>query len=182
MHFYHERQALLALLAQHHPIDEPEAAMLARAALFVRENEECLSPAFAPGHVTGSAWIVDPARGAALLTHHRKLGRWFQLGGHLEPGETVEAGARREAIEESGLASVRLISPAIFDVDVHLIPARGEVAAHDHYDIRFLFEADPAEPLRVSAESRSLAWVPLEAAAGYNDSESILRMVRKTRA
>jgi 8-oxo-dGTP pyrophosphatase MutT (NUDIX family) len=126
--------------------------------------------------------VVDQPEEATsvLLTHHRKLNKWFQLGGHLESGETVAEGALREAREESGLAGVRLINEAIFDVDIHLIPERSGIAAHYHYDVRFLFEAPEKAPLITSSESRSLAWVPLADAHTYNASESILRMVRKS--
>ena len=44
------------------------------------------------GHVTGSAWLVNRAGTHVLLTHHRKLGRWLQLGGH------AYANARTSAI------------------------------------------------------------------------------------
>ena len=155
---------------------------MVQAALTLVEGEaRCLDAGFtAPGHFTGSAWVLDAeTHGSALLTHHRKLGRWFQLGGHLEAGETALKGALREAREESGLEDVRPLSEEIFDVDVHPIPARGPVPAHHHYDIRFLFEASAAAPLVCSSESRSLAWVRLEDAHRYNSSESILRMVRK---
>ncbi|MCC6538238.1 MAG: NUDIX hydrolase [Bryobacterales bacterium] len=156
--------------------------MLAETIRFVEAHDRAFDPAFPPGHITGSAWIVSGD--AVLLTHHRKLDKWFQLGGHLEPGETAADGALREAREESGLAHVEgpLADGCVFDVDVHLIPARGEMPAHYHYDVRFLFSADAAAPLVISAESHTLAWVPLVAAARYNDSESILRMVRKTQA
>ena len=38
-----------------------------------------------------------------LLVHHRKLGKWLPLGGHIELSEDPEAAALREAKEESGL-------------------------------------------------------------------------------
>ena len=157
--------------------------MLANVLAFVGAEEHCLDAAFTPGHVTGSAWVLDAAGGqCVLLTHHRKLDQWFQLGGHLEPGESAFEGAWREAREESGLADVLPVSEAVFDVDVHLIPARGSMPAHFHYDIRFLFRAGAAAPLVPTSESRRLAWVRLEEARAYNSSESILRMVRKSQA
>ncbi len=176
-----QRLNLIALLEQYRPVDPTEADMVNRTLRFAEAEEQCLDPNFAPGHVTGSAWVIDAAEGRrVLLTHHRKLGQWFQLGGHLEPGETAIQGALREAREESGLADVCLVSETVFDVDVHLIPERGRVAAHLHYDIRFLFRAGADAPLVASSESRRLAWVPLEKAHGYNSSESIVRMVRKS--
>lgn len=156
--------------------------MLDRMLSFTEQHERSLDQSFAPGHITASAWVVDQPEAASsvLLTHHHKLDRWFQLGGHLEGVETVAEGALREAREESGVHGLRLVSDAIFDVDIHLIPARGSVSAHYHYDVRFLLQAPPEAPLITSSESRSLAWVPLSEAHTYNSSESILRMVRKS--
>ena len=134
------------------------------------------------GHLTASAWVVDPARTRALLTHHRKLGRWLQLGGHADGDPDLRRAALREAREESGLCSLRLAQAGIYDLDVHSIPARPGEPAHDHYDVRFALEADPAEPLVVSAESKELAWVPLAALADYGADESVLRLARKTAA
>lgn len=173
------RENLVTLLRRHNSADAAEEAMLVQTLAFVEAEPQCLDAAFEPGHITGSAWIVDG--GSVLLTHHRKLDRWFQLGGHLEPGETVAEGALREAVEESGLAGLRLASEAIFDVDVHLIPERGSAPAHLHHDIRFLI-VRPAEDAALvgSSESRALAWVRLAETHRYNSSESIQRMVRKT--
>lgn len=172
------RENLIALLRRHQPADDCESEMLVRTLAFAGQESRSLDANFEPGHITASAWIVD--EGYVLLTHHRKLDRWFQLGGHLEPGEMVLPGALREAREESGLAEVRAIHEEIFDIDVHLIPARGTMPAHYHYDVRFLLGASRATPLVATSESRSLAWVRLEEAVRYNSSESIMRMVRKS--
>jgi len=175
------RHNLIALLGRHRPADDAEREMLARTLAFVEREERSLDAALPEGHITASAWVLSRGEASSvLLTHHRKLERWFQLGGHLEPGETVLEGALREAREESGLADVRPLGEEIFDVDVHLIPARGPMSAHYHYDVRFLLDGPPEAPLVASSESRSLAWVRLDDAHRYNASESILRMVRKT--
>ena len=97
------------------------------------------------GHLTASAWVLDRAHTHAAMIHHRKLGRWLQPGGHIEDEDASwRAAAQREVTEEVGLTefiAVPDVGP-LFDVDVHPIPARSDVQAHFHYDLRFLFVAD----------------------------------------
>jgi 8-oxo-dGTP pyrophosphatase MutT (NUDIX family) len=181
------RRPLLALLRAHAalPLDAREAAMAAAIIAFVEAHPRCAERSLAGGHLTGSAWIVDAARRRALLTHHRKLGLWLQLGGHADGGLDLREVAWREAREESGLGAgggLRPLDTAVFDVDIHRIPARADEPEHWHYDVRFLFEAGADEPLVVNGESRELAWVPLGEIAARNPSESLARMVRKTQA
>lgn len=175
------RRPLLELLAAYEPYDDADAEARDRIARFVESNDGCFDRSLAAGHVTGSAWIVDAARTRCLLTHHRKLGRWLQLGGHADGEADVQGVAMREAREESGLASLRATSGAIFDCDVHPIPLRGAEAEHFHYDVRFLLEADCAEPLVVSEESHELAWIALDDVGQVSSEPSIARMVRKCR-
>jgi len=173
----------VALLQQHESRAEPggEKAMLAEYVPFIAAHPDCLWRSCLEGHLTASAWIVDPARARTLLTHHRKLDRWFQLGGHVDGEADLAAAALREAREESGLNRLRLVAREIFDVDRHRIPAREGEPEHWHHDVRFLIEADPAEPLGISEESKDLAWVALDEVATLNPSESLVRMVRKTK-
>jgi 8-oxo-dGTP pyrophosphatase MutT (NUDIX family) len=113
--------------------------------------------------------------------HHRKLGRWLQPGGHADGDADVLAVARREAQEETGLAEIVTVDPAIFDVDVHRIPARPGEPEHWHYDIRFLLGASREASLAASAEANGLAWVALDQIASLDTDASVLRMVAKTR-
>ena len=155
--------------------------MAAALRQFVETHPDCFERSLQIGHITGSAWIVDRDRSCALLTHHRKLNKWLQLGGHADGDPDILQVALREAREESGLRDIRAVSEDIFDVDIHVIPARGGEPEHRHYDVRFLLEADRNAPLTASLESRSLAWIPLERIAGLNAEESMARMVAKTR-
>lgn len=174
------RQPLLNLLATYEPFRADDDAVRTRIEEFVRQNTQCFERSLLVGHVTGSAWIVDTERSRCLLTHHRKLERWLQLGGHADGQTDALEFAMREAREESGLTSLRPVATSIFDCDVHLIPARKTEPEHWHYDVRFLLEADLAEPLVVSEESKELAWVKLEEVAALSGDESVVRMVDKT--
>lgn len=127
------------------------------------------------GHITGSAFILSQDGRATLLTHHKKLGIWVQLGGHCDGIADARFVAMKEGYEESGLARLSLVCPDVFDVDIHEIPARKSEPAHLHYDIRFLLRAEVGE-IAVSEESIDLAWVPLAQLEDYTNERSVLRM------
>ncbi|MDE0451506.1 MAG: NUDIX hydrolase [Gammaproteobacteria bacterium] len=157
----------------------PEETDAARLHRFIETQPRCFErDCFDDGHVTGSAWVVDSDGSRVLLTHHRKLGKWLQLGGHSDGEPDTLAVALREAREESGLV-VRPISEAVLDVDIHTIPASKGEPAHLHYDVRFAFRAASSGPLRVSPESIDLAWVEIGDLARLTGEESMLRMARK---
>ena len=176
------RAPVLQLLRSHLalPLDPHEAEMTAEIIRFVEAHEDCFVRSCLSGHLTGSAWITDPTCTRTLLTHHRKLDKWLQLGGHADGQTELQDVAMREAREESGLTRLRLLEEAPFDVDRHWIPERKGVPGHWHLDLRFRIEADPSEPLVVSDESHDLAWVDVAKVADLNPEESMLRMVRKT--
>ena len=174
------RRALLADLDRYDPVDAREREMAERLRAFVAAHEDCFERTLSIGHVTGSAWVVDRTGEAALLTHHRKLGKWLQLGGHADGDADVRRVAIREALEESGLPAVAPASDAIYDVDVHEIPARGMEAAHVHYDVRFAFFADRGDVPVASVESLAVAWVPLADIERFAIDDSVRRLVRKT--
>ncbi len=174
------RDALLAELDRYEPADEREREMAARLRAFVAGDPACFERTNRAGHVTGSAWVVDRDLTAVLLTHHRKLGRWLQLGGHADGDGDIRRVALREAVEESGLRDIVLARDAIYDIDVHEIPARGDEPAHLHYEVRFSFFARRDEAIVPSEESHEVAWVPLDALERYGADASVLRLAAKT--
>lgn len=126
---------------------------------FVRSTPHCFERSHEAGHMTGSAWLLNPAGDKALLTLHHNLQRWMQTGGHADGDPDTLRVALKEAEEESGITGIVPISGEIFDIDIHLIPARpakGE-PAHYHYDVRYLLRA-PHEQYAISHESDDLAW------------------------
>jgi 8-oxo-dGTP pyrophosphatase MutT (NUDIX family) len=176
------RLPLLIKLREYHPSDPYEWKMHESLIRFVEAERDCFERSLQIGHITGSAWIIDRAREKTLLTHHNKLDRWLQLGGHADGDPDILRVALREAREESGLENIRPLSEAIFDVDVHPIPMRGNEPGHFHYDVRFMLEADADKPLVISSESKDLAWVPLADIARFTTEQSITRMAAKTLA
>ncbi len=171
---------LLAELSAYAPCDAAESAMVERMRAYVAEHADAFERTSREGHVTGSAWIVDRARTAAVLLHHRKLGKWLQPGGHADGERDVREVALREAREETGLLSLVPASRGIYDIDVHAIPARGDDPAHAHYDVRFAFFADRLELPRGNNESYAVAWIPFLDSERYAIDDSVRRLVAKT--
>lgn len=176
------RQSLLEQLRAYRPLDAHEAGFLSRTQHFVEQTPDCFERSHLSGHVTGSAWIISADRTQAILLHHQKLDRWFQPGGHADGNPDIPFVAYQEAIEETGLDAsvIRPLDRAIFDIDVHRIPAIPGVPAHDHFDIRYLFEAPNGIALPGNHESHAVRWFDLSDIQVMNHTASCHRMVVKT--
>lgn len=130
-----------------------------------------------PDHLTASAVVVDPNRGA-LLVEHRKLGRWLQPGGHVDGDGNLLAAALREASEETGLPGLVPVLPAV-DVDVHDV-AYPDGSFHVHHDLRFLLLAGSAARVRLNHESTGSRWVRTDADLDELDVDAgTRRLVRR---
>lgn len=168
------RQALRAIADS-----SPHRADDARAfEAFLDSSPDVFQRWHPPGHFTGSAWLVSADGTRVLLTHHRKLGRWLQLGGHADGDADLAAVALREAQEESGLPALRVES-SIFDIDRHRIPARGDQPEHWHYDVRHVVVAGADERFVVSDESHALAWRDIDEIAEATDTDASMRRMAR---
>jgi 8-oxo-dGTP pyrophosphatase MutT (NUDIX family) len=114
-----------------------------------------------PDHLTASGLVLSADRSRVLLTLHRKAGRWFQFGGHLEPGDpTLSGAALREATEESGIGAL-LLDPVPVHLDRHAVPFCDPRGGVRHLDVRFAMTAPDGFDHAVSDESLDVRWWPV---------------------
>ena len=140
------------------PVQHPEVLAHRDAVLeFIDREPAAAHRATVEGHLTGSALVIDAAGRRTLLMLHRKLGRWFQPGGHCDGDTNLAAVALREAMEETGLPGLRVL-PTPIDVDVHRVEPPGE-PPHLHMDTRFLVVAPEGATEQANEESLALRWV-----------------------
>lgn len=175
------RNKLLALLDTYHPQSSDQADIQARIFNFVHNHPHPLSRNNFYGHVTASAWVIDPSGEKALLTLHRKIGLWLQLGGHAEDDADLLAVALREVKEESGLTDLSPVISGVFDLDIHRIPQVGAEPSHYHFDFRFFLQLRSLQPLIISEESIDLGWYTPQEILQLNTDHSVQRLCEKWR-
>jgi 8-oxo-dGTP pyrophosphatase MutT (NUDIX family) len=174
--------AVREALARYATADAREAAFRERMLALCDAADPFSRAAWKPGHFTASAFVLSPARDAVLLIHHKKLERWLQPGGHIEPTDATPLdAARREVEEETGISGTIPLATGLFDIDVHDIPARPNEPGHEHFDLRVLLGASETA-LVTNDEVAGGRWVPLDELATLATDESVLRAVRKLRA
>jgi 8-oxo-dGTP pyrophosphatase MutT (NUDIX family) len=182
------RQAVArALIVSHMPANEREAEHRRRMLELAGRPADVFSRAhFTPGHFTASAFVLSPEGGELLLIDHRRLGRWLQPGGHVDPEDRdLAAAAVREVREETGIEIDLDPTSAglpydLLDLDVHAIPPRTDRGepAHEHFDVRFLARAR-SRALRAGSDARAARWVPFAEVAGLETDDSVRRVVAK---
>lgn len=134
------------------------------------------------GHFTASAFLLNNDQTKFLLMHHKKLNKWIQVGGHCEDTDSnILDAAFREAVEESGIKDIEIVSEQIFDIDVHYIPERPNELAHYHYDVRFLLKTINNDNFIKNNESHELKWFSFVdyPKLGIELERSVTRMIEK---
>lgn len=170
---------------------EHETQVIQSFKAFISDNPNCFDRANLPGHTTGSALVVNETFTRVLLTHHRKLGMWLQLGGHADGNPVLDEVALTEAFEESGLQKLRLYrfegplfsihedTPVPFDLDAHVIAKNSKDPEHLHFDARYIVIGDDREAPKISHESHDVRWFSLDEARTLTREPSMLRQFAK---
>jgi 8-oxo-dGTP pyrophosphatase MutT (NUDIX family) len=157
--------------------DEGQEQVRQRMRAFVGEHADALARSCAPGHFTASALVVDAALEHVLVLFHAKLQRWLQPGGHVDGSGDLAASALREATEETGIAGLRVLEPAI-DLDIHEVRPPRE-APHLHLDVRYVVLAPADATVVGNHESTALRWVRPDELGALRADEGLVRLVRR---
>jgi len=166
--------SLRRLIGAHEVADDTEADAKAQMLSELNRLENPCEESADPVHVTASAIVVGP-RGV-ILHRHRRLGRWLQPGGHINPGESPAEAALRESEEETGLS---LRHPSSGPVLVHLDVHTG-ASGHTHLDLRYLLTGSDEDPDPPPWESPQVRWFSWEEAESVSDL-ALVSALRKAR-
>ena len=127
-----------------------------------------------------------------MFVYHRIYDSWSWVGGHADGETDLASVAKREATEETGLKRLRLLTPDVFSIELLPVAAhrrRGVfVPEHLHYNVTYLFSADPADALTGNPEENSGArWFLFDDAFAASSEKQMVdavykKLAEKTRA
>jgi 8-oxo-dGTP pyrophosphatase MutT (NUDIX family) len=174
------RESAISILTDWQAPDPAQDSLRHAALAFVSGRTDACRRECVAGHVTASALVLDDSGTRVLLTLHRRLGRWVQLGGHCDEDDPdVVAAALREATEESGVAGLR-IAPELAAVHVHPVVCSLGVPTR-HLDLQFVAHAPAGAQIAISDESEDLRWWPADALPDGTDHALAYLVARATR-
>lgn len=158
---------LISQIENYTPFNAQEARDKAQILAFLRSGAELITRENPVAHVTASAWVVSPDRRQVIMVYHNLYKSWSWMGGHADGDRDLLHVAKKEIMEECGLTELTVVSPDIFSLEILSVAGhekKGEyLSSHLHLNVTYLFEADPAQPLRVKPDENSaVGWVAVE--------------------
>lgn len=160
-------EQLITQIENYIPFNEQEAQDKALILAFLNSGAELITRDNPAAHLTASAWVVSPDRKQVIMVYHNLYQSWSWMGGHADGDWDLLRVAKKEVMEECGLHDLTVVSPEIFSLEVLTVAGHEKkgkyLSSHLHLNVTYLFEADPAQPLRIKPDENSgVAWVAAE--------------------
>lgn len=151
------------------PLNEQEETDQRVMLQYIKESEDVLTRKNEVAHFTASGWIVNKERTKVLMIYHTLFNSWSWTGGHADGEENLLKVAIKEAMEETGVASIQSVKDDIFSLEI--IPVEGHmkngvyVSSHLHMNITYLLVADETEAVKIKPDENSdVRWMGREEA------------------
>lgn len=127
--------------------------------ILTRDNKFC--------HLTSSAFIINKEHNKVLCIFHNIYNSWSWVGGHADGDDDMLYVAKKETIEETSLENFAVISETPISVEILPISShyrKGKyVAAHQHLNVTYLFEADENEEIHIlEDENSNIGWLTFD--------------------
>lgn len=160
-------EQLIAQIENYIPFNAQEIRDKAQILTFLRSGSELITRENPVAHLTASAWVVSPDRSQVIMVYHNLYNSWSWMGGHADGNWDLLQVAKKEVMEECGLRELTVVSPDIFSLEILCVAGhekKGQyLSSHLHLNVTYLFEADPAQPLRIKPDENSgVGWVRVE--------------------
>lgn len=160
-------EQLISQIEKYIPFNAQEARDKEQILAFLRSSTELITRENPVAHLTASAWVVSPDRKQVIMVYHNLYQSWSWMGGHADGDWDLLRVAKKEVMEECGLEHLTVVSPEIFSLEILSVVGhekKGQyLSSHLHLNVTYLFEADPAQPLRVKPDENSaVGWVNAE--------------------
>ena len=160
-------EKLIRQIEAYTPFNEQEQQDKVQILKLLRSEENLLTRENKTVHLTASAWVVSPDRKQVVMVYHNLYRSWAWMGGHADGDADLLRVAKKEVMEECGLTELTVVSPEILSLEILCVDGhekKGEyLSSHLHLNVTYLFEADPAETLRIKPDENSgVGWVRVE--------------------
>ena len=157
-------EQLIKQIENYTPFNEQEIRDKAQLLAFLRSGAELITRDNPAAHLTASAWVVSPDRSQVIMVYHNLYQSWSWMGGHADGDWDLLRVAKKEVMEECGLTELTVVSPDIFSLEILCVDGHEKkgryLSSHLHLNVTYLFEADPAQALRIKPDENSgVAWV-----------------------
>ncbi|MBK9711849.1 MAG: NUDIX domain-containing protein [Kouleothrix sp.] len=131
---------------------------------------------------TATTFVVHEGR--TLLLLHRKLGKWFPPGGHIDPHELPDQAALREVREETGLEVElldrgRTLGPVRVLPQPHCILLEDIGPGHQHIDLIYFARVSGGSLAHAEREAHAARWFSWEELGEPQIAEDIRELGRQ---